>query len=104
MRGFIIQEINERESPSVEAEVLGYYAVGSVVDIEDVVPGDVYDGEDLWYKLKTGTYLWAGGVNVQRDVSVLPEEDRKHFLISYRQADTNDIPDLGEKEPPNTLY
>ena len=105
MRGIINRAINERLSPGVNAPVSASYEEGEVVDVRETVLGDLYDGENVWYKLNTGGYVWSGGVYVQRDFSGLKnEKDRDQFLISYRKIKRDARPDLDTKEPPDRLY
>lgn len=39
----------------------GYFDPGDVIDIADVVVGDSYKGNNVWYKLNDGGFVWAGG-------------------------------------------
>jgi hypothetical protein len=87
MKGFITAAINEREYPSVDAPVLGFYNEGAIVDVVGRVQGDEYDGESLWYQLSNGAFLWSEGVNVERDCSGLPMIERQQFLLCYRKTD-----------------
>ena len=103
MKGFITAEINEREFPSVDADILGFYRVGQIVEISSMVEGDEFDGESLWYKLDNGTYLWSGGVNTGRDCSGLPLVDREQFLLCYRKK-LGVHPRLDTFEPADNLY
>jgi subtilisin family serine protease len=41
----------------------GYLAPNTVVEIDDVVTGDDYKGNNIWYRLTDGTYIWSGGVS-----------------------------------------
>lgn len=104
MRGIVTIALNERRQPSVNAQISRYYSIGDIVDITGAVPGDVYDSDDLWYKLSNGTYVWSGGVSVVRDCSVLPLEDRDHYLISYRPLKADGRPDLDTRQVPDNLY
>src|SRR5688572_9793476 len=105
MRGIVNRAMNERTSPGVNAPVCGAYDEGEVVDVMETVLGDLYDGENIWYKLNTGAYVWSGGVHVQRDFSgLMNKKDADQFLISYRKVKRDNRPDMDTKEPPNTLY
>ncbi len=106
MRGVIIaKEINERISPGVEAEPLGFYKEGDIVEVKFSVPGEEYDGEDLWYRLDNGNYLWSGGVSVRWDAKLLTPEDRQQFILSYRKnIGGENRPDMDTKEIPDTVY
>ena len=39
-----------------------YYCPGDVIDIAEVVAGQVYKGNSIWYKLQDGSFVWSGGV------------------------------------------
>src|SRR6478736_2156892 len=100
MRGIVNRPINERKSPGVNAPVCGGYDEGAVVDVVETVLGDLYDGENVWYKLNTGAYVWSGGVLVQRDFTALRnKKDANQFLISYRKIKRDARPDLDTKIP-----
>lgn len=104
MRGYIIEHCNEREQPYVDALVTGTYDKGAIVEVVDTQEGDEYDAESMWYQLSNGAYIWSGAVNIARDGSALPEEERKQYLISFRQRDGDGRPDLNTKIPAENLY
>ena len=37
--------------------------------VGDMVKGDVYEGNDIWYKLKNESFIWSGGV-----AELIPED------------------------------
>jgi len=41
----------------------GYLPPNAIIDIDDVVVGDDYKGNNIWYRLTDGTYVWSGGVS-----------------------------------------
>lgn len=104
MRGIVTLAMNERLKPSVNSPVTRTYDEGNFVDVKKSVLGDLFDGDDLWYQLDNGHYVWSGGVDVRVDCSNLPDQDRAHFLISYRQILPNGKPNLSTKTPPDSLY
>jgi hypothetical protein len=104
MRGIVTLAINERLKPSVNAPVTATYDEGNFVDVKKSVLGDFFDGDDLWYQLHNGHYIWSGGVDVRVDCADLSDQDREHFLISYRQVHPNGKPNLDTKIPPDSLY
>lgn len=104
MRGYIIEHCFEREEPYVDAMVTGTYNVGAMVEVEDTVEGGEYDAENMWCRLSNGAYVWSGAVNMARDGSGLPIEERRQYLISYRQRDADGRPDLNPKTPARKLY
>ncbi len=104
MRGLVKTDINERQRPGVNATIVGHYNAGAFVEITESVWGNSFDGNDLWYKLKNGNYLWSGGVDAEVDCSKLPEEDQKHYLISYREVRSDGRPDMDSRKAPRQLY
>jgi hypothetical protein len=106
MRGIVNLALNERRRPGVNTEVSAFYENGDVVEIVDSVFGDTIEGEDRWYKLSTGNFVWSGAVDVCVDCSFLPDDQRDHYLISYRQIlqDGTGRPNLNTKEPSKILY
>ena len=104
MRGVINTEINERRTPGVNSPITTFYKVGAIVEIEEAVIGDPYEGDDLWYKLKNGCYLWSGGVDIEADSAGLAPEDHDQYLISYRNIHPDGRPNMNSKSPPDKLY
>src|SRR6218665_2227132 len=103
MKGIVVQHLNERESPDVNARILGFYKPGDIIDIEEPADGDLYDGEDSWHKLAKGTYVWSGAVETEAGCEQLSNEDKMQWLISYRRLDKNRRPDLAEDRPADRL-
>lgn len=55
--------LNERtQKPSVNAPNYKYYKPGDTIEIVDIVNGDYYEGNNVWYKLNNDSYVWSGGV------------------------------------------
>jgi hypothetical protein len=105
MRGKILYETNERVSPGMNGRIVGYYRVHDIVEIIDTVRGDYYDGNDYWYRLTNGNYIWSGEVEVRWNANILHSEDQDQFLISYRKnlRDSN-VPNVDTNEAPDKLY
>lgn len=103
-RGVVNTEVNERQRPNVNSRILKYYPVGSTLHIVDEVLGDPYDGDDVWYKLANGAFVWAGAVDVEVNISELPEQDKFQWLISFRERRPDGRPDMGSKDTPKSLY
>jgi hypothetical protein len=104
MRGIINTETNERQRPGVNSPTRTFYKVGDVVDIVDAVTGDPYEGDDLWYKLTNGCYLWSGGVDIEADSAGLAPEDHDQYMISYRNILPDGRPNMNSKSVPDKLY
>ena len=105
MRGIVIKtSVTERQKPSVNSMVTAAYNFGKIVNVKGSVFGDLVDGEDIWYKLDNDFYLWSGSVELDVDCSFLPEDQRDHYLISYRQRHPDGRPNLDTKEPSKELY
>jgi subtilisin family serine protease len=45
----------------------GYYDAGDTIDIVDIVIGQEYKGNNVWYKLADSGYVWSGGVKRSDD-------------------------------------
>jgi subtilisin family serine protease len=45
----------------------GYYNPGDTIDIVDIVIGQEYKGNNVWYKLADSGYVWSGGVKRSDD-------------------------------------
>ncbi|MDH5609200.1 MAG: S8/S53 family peptidase [Cyclobacteriaceae bacterium] len=81
MKGIVTKYLNQRvQHPSVNAENLKYYEPGAEIEIVDIVNGDTYDGNKVWYKLKNGSYVWSGGVEAKHN---LPAELSEPTLSDY---------------------
>ncbi len=68
--------LNERTGlPSVNAPNENYFMPGQVIDIEEIVNGDDYEGISVWYKVKDAGYVWSGGMEGLRGISIDSEKD-----------------------------
>lgn len=47
----------------------GYYKANDIIEIAETVTGEKYKGNNVWYKLSDGGFVWSGGVE-----NVKPEE------------------------------
>lgn len=75
MKGIVNAFLNKRiKEPSVNAENPSFYSPGDVVEIVDILNGDEYNGNRVWYQLDDGSYVWSGGIHGLRD---LPKTIRK---------------------------
>src|SRR5260221_4446824 len=45
----------------------GFLRPNDTIDVIGIVIGDVYRGNNVWYKLKDGSYVWSGGVDRLND-------------------------------------
>lgn len=48
-----------------------FYSAGDTIEIIDTVIGDEHKGNNVWYKLEDGTFVWSGGVR-RTDDTLLP--------------------------------
>lgn len=103
MIGIVSADINNRRLPSQQSDVVGFYKEGAIVDVAEVVQGEEYDNEDTWYRLSNGTYLWSGGVSIERDASGLPLAERSQYMLCYRKK-LGPHPLLQTFEPADTIY
>lgn len=89
MKAIIKTHLNKRtQRPSINAPNPGYYSPGNIVDIIDIVNGDSYEGNNVWYKLNTGAYIWSGGIEgitSLKDIS----ESVMPTVVNYNQLITN---------------
>lgn len=101
MRGFVMLNCFERQAPYVHARVTGKYnAQQHFVEVVATVEGDDYDGDNLWYRLSTGGYVWSGAINIATDGSALPDIERKQYIISFRESNKDSgTPLLSSKTP-----
>jgi len=104
MKGIVNTDLNERLQPSVNAKISRFYQIGDIINIVDAVLGDPYDGDDLWFQLDSGAYVWNAAVNLQQDYSLLSPEDKEQYLISYREILGDGRPDMASKDTPESLY
>lgn len=103
MRGLILNDINERLRPQVNATRTGTYDKNEIVDVVGTEPGDEVDANDLWYRLNNGNYLWSGGVRVHLNSFDLPKLDRMQFMLCYRKVESG-RPREDSKSAPDKLY
>jgi subtilisin family serine protease len=59
----VICNLNIRSNPSVNAINHGYLKPGDLLRIDDVVEGEYYEGNNLWFKGNDGCFYWSGGVD-----------------------------------------
>src|SRR6188768_2504889 len=105
MKGLVTIDLNERQQcPGVNAPISKFYSAGDTVDVVAAVHGDPYDGDDRWYKLKDGSFVWSGGVELEADGATLSPEDQDQFLISYRKARPDGRVNLDTKEEADKLF
>ncbi len=69
MKGIVNTYLNERiERPEVNADSRVYYEPGDEVEIVDILNGDDFEGNNVWYELDNGAYVWSGGVDGNRNI------------------------------------
>ncbi len=67
MKAIVIKRLNRRVgAPSVNAKKLEPLEEGASIEIIETVKGDKIDGNNTWYKISEGCYVWSGGVNDTR--------------------------------------
>ncbi|MBA3547492.1 MAG: peptidoglycan DD-metalloendopeptidase family protein [Nannocystis sp.] len=62
--------LNVRPTPSTELEPLGTLANGAIVDVVDLVAGELLEGNDQWYEIHSPAldgYVWSGLVECTLD-------------------------------------
>jgi hypothetical protein len=106
MKGVVTRELNRRTSrPSVNSFSPGFHEVGDTVFIAFAVAGDVFEGNNIWYKLKSGEFVWSGAIG---DVEIEPTdyqnpEDRRQYMLCYREVDRNHFPNIRSQKVDTTL-
>lgn len=40
-----------------------YYSPGDVIEVVEIVNGQEYKGNSIWFKLDTGVFVWSGGID-----------------------------------------
>jgi hypothetical protein len=61
MKLLVLQHVNKRAGkPGTTGQMAGFLSPNDTVEVEDVVYGDVVDGNYLWYKCKDGFYYCSG--------------------------------------------
>jgi hypothetical protein len=106
MKGVVTRELNRRTSrPSVNSFSPGFHEVGDTVFIAFAVAGDVFEGNNIWYKLRSGEFVWSGAIG---EVEIEPTdyenpEDRRQYMLCYREVDRNHFPDIRSQNVDTTL-
>ncbi len=62
--------LNVRPSPSTAMAPLGTLGSGAIVDVLEVVTGEVVEGNDVWYRISGPTiegYVWSGFIECTLD-------------------------------------
>ena len=63
MKGIVTKHLNKRiQGASLNAQKLNSYEVGDIVEIVEILNGDDIDGNNVWYRLDDGAYVWSGGI------------------------------------------
>jgi len=105
MKGLVTMELNERQqNPGVNSPITKFYPENQVVEIADALIGDPYDGNNVWYRLKDGAYVWSGGIELIPECERMKEQDKFQFLISYRQIGPDGRINVNTKVPAKELY
>lgn len=104
MKAIVNRPLNERSEPSVNATITNVYSVNNEIEVVDALPGDDYDGDDTWYRLGNGNYVWSGAADLMPDDSRVAEEDKSQYVISFRKVFGNGCADLNSTEVPDRLY
>lgn len=88
MKARIIVDLNERtQKPSVNANVSKFYKPNDIIEIIDIVNGDEYDGNSIWYQLENKAYVWSGGVEGLIDITLRPEDTEQKGEIPSQAYD-----------------
>lgn len=65
IKAIVNTDLNERtERPSVNSPNYSYYKKGDKVTVVNKMKGDPYEGNNLWYELENGSYVWSGGIEL----------------------------------------
>ena len=82
MKGIVNTFLNERvKEPSVNAANPVYYEPGDVVEIVDILNGQEYDGNKVWYQLDNGAYVWSGGVQGTYEIDQEIQDQGRHSEV-----------------------
>ena len=86
MKAIVNTNLNERtQLPSVNTPTHKYYKPGDEVNIVEIVNGDPYEGNKVWYKLDNGKYIWSGGVegieNITSGLGEIPFSPGDYYWI-----------------------
>jgi len=99
-KGTVTCLLNKRQGePSVNAEKVGQFKSGDLVEIIDVVEGDFYEGVNTWYKLASEIFIWSGCVSVDVDSSVF----KKKIAID-EETEIKQLPKKNKKTILNNIY
>lgn len=80
MKARVKVKLNERtQYPGVNAPNRSFFKVNEEIEITDIVNGESIDGNNVWYKLDNGSYVWSGGVE---GIASISEEDETSDDIS----------------------
>lgn len=80
--------LNVREQPSTSSRVISKLIKGSIVQVVGWVEGENVAGNNKWWVLATGSFMWSGATNVVPTViESLPQQEI-----------TNDLPEMPENE------
>jgi len=105
MKGLVTMELNERQqNPGVNSPVSKFYVENQVVEIAEALIGDNYDGNNVWYRLKDGAFVWSGAIELIPECEHMKEQDKFQFLISYRQIDADGRINVNTKVASKELY
>ncbi|MBN2350847.1 MAG: S8 family serine peptidase [Bacteroidales bacterium] len=91
-KGIVTTYLNVRtESPSVNAPNPRYYLPGDEIKIKNTVEGDRYKGNDKWYQLSIGGFVWSGGVEIVTEI----ESGIREIVIDHINYNRliNNVPD-----------
>ncbi|MEO9850304.1 MAG: ChbG/HpnK family deacetylase [Reichenbachiella sp.] len=91
-KGVISKLENIRKGrPSIHAEQIGYKNIGEEIQILHSVTGEVYNGNDKWYVLTDGTFMWSGVIYTPVEVTHI----EKKILVTADDIGILDIIDQG---------
>ncbi len=71
------------ENPDTGATINSFLSPGDTIEVVEVVKGALLEGNDVWFKLVDGTFVWSGGTN---------EDTSAHFLENIPVANNNNLP------------
>jgi hypothetical protein len=69
----------------------GYYIPGDIIEIKEKVFGASYKGNNIWYQVDNGSYVWSGGVDAS-SIDNAVKLERPASFINYNSI-IPDIPD-----------
>lgn len=63
MKARVKVHLNERtQRPSVNAPNPSFLKPNDPIEIVDIINGDPIDGNNVWYELDNGAFVWSGGI------------------------------------------